>query len=171
MNYFFFPTEIKLDLNEINEHRGVNEFDNIVLLNDDITIEENNPYFRYIKTVKRNKANYDKISLKKNELYIIEFIHSYTMNDNIVKIQNLGNSYLKLYNRNIYNINDSFNIQNYTILYFYNYFENLGYKNFSGYNINLDKWKFIYLNPSCQIIPVPKLSSEVLNLKKKVKML
>ena len=170
-NELFFPTELKLDFNEINKHSGVNEFDNIVLLNDDITIDQNNPYFRYIKTVKNNNANYDKLDLKKNELYIFEFKHSYTMNDNIVKIQNKGNSYLKLYNKTIYNINDSLNIQNYTILYCYNYFENLGYKNFFGYNINLDKWKFLYLNPSCQIIPVAKLSSEVSVLKKKVEII
>lgn len=171
VNELFFPTELKLDFNEKYKQSGVNEFDNIVLLNDDITIDQNNPYFRYIKAFKNNNANYDKLDLKKNELYIFEFKHSYTMNDNIVKIENKGNSYLKLYNKNRYNINNSFNIQNYTILYCYNYFENLGYRNFSGYNINLDKWKFLYLNPSCQIIPVAKLSSEVSILKKKVKIL
>jgi len=165
---FIIPPELKIDLNEILNQSGINEFDNIVLLKDDIIINENNPYFRYIKTVKGSNAIYEKLELKKDEIYILEFKHSYKMNTDIVNIQNLGKSYVELYNKNIYDMEESFNFKDYKILYFYNYFEDLGYKNLTNLEIDIDKWKFLYLSPACQIIPVTKLSSEVAKLKKRI---
>ena len=53
------------------------------------------------------------------------------------------------------------------VLYFFNYFEKLQYKNLSGYNV--DNWKICYIRPSSQIIPVTNLS--VFKLEKKVKAL
>ena len=169
--FFKIPSDLKVDLNEIYTQSGINEFDNIVLLKDDIIINENNPYFRYIKTVQGSNAVYEKLELKKEVIYIIEIKHSYTMNKNIVDIQNLGKLYVEIYNKNVYDINETSNFQDFKILYFYNYFENLGYKNLSNLKLDQNKWKFLYLSPSCQIMPVTKLSSEVFSLKKKVTIL
>jgi len=169
--FFKIPSDLKVDLNEIYTQSGINEFDNIVLLKDDIIINENNPYFRYIKTVQGSNAVYEKLELKKEVIYIIEIKHSYTMNENIVNIQNLGKLYVEIYNKNVYAINETSNFQDFKILYFYNYFENLGYKNLSNLKLDQNKWKFLYLSPSCQIMPVTKLSSEVSELKKKVTIL
>jgi len=55
------------------------------------------------------------------------------------------------------------------ILYLYNNLENLGYRNLDGYGINLDFWRFLYINPSCQIVPVSKLSSEIMKLQNELK--
>ena len=169
--FFKIPSDLKVDLNEIYTQSGINEFDNIVLLKDDIIINENNPYFRYIKTVQGSNAVYEKLELKKEVIYVIEIKHSYTMNKNIVDIQNLGKLYVEIYNKNVYDINETSNFQDFKILYFYNYFENLGYKNLSNLKLDQNKWKFLYLSPSCQIMPVTKLSSEVSELKKKVTIL
>ena len=169
--FFKIPSDLKVDLNEIYTQSGINEFDNIVLLKEDIIINENNPYFRYIKTVQGSNAVYEKLELKKEVIYIIEIKHSYTMNENIVNIQNLGKLYVEIYNKNVYDINETSNFQDFKILYFYNYFENLGYKNLSNLKLDQNKWKFLYLSPSCQIMPVTKLSSEVSELKKKVTIL
>jgi hypothetical protein len=169
--FFKIPSDLKVDLNEIYTKSGINEFDNIVLLKEDIIINENNPYFRYIKTVQGSNAVYEKLELKKEVIYIIEIKHSYTMNKNIVDIQNLGKFYVEIYNKNVYDINETSNFQDFNILYFYNYFENIGYKNLSNLKLDQNKWKFLYLSPSCQIMPVTKLSSEVSELKKKVTIL
>ena len=67
--YFIIPTELKLNLNENNYKSGINEFDHVLLLKDDIKIDENNPYFRYIKTVVEQNnsisAIYKELELKK----------------------------------------------------------------------------------------------------------
>ena len=164
---FLFPNQYKLNLKEKINHSGINEFDHIVELNQELKINENNPYFRYIKEVKENNSKYGELILEEDELYIIEFKHSYKMDNKIAKIENLGKLYLTLYNRNVEN-KEQIKKKKYKILYFYNYFENLGYKNLSRYNITQDLWRFLYLNPSCQIVPVIHLSSEVTLLKKKV---
>ena len=169
--FFKIPSKLKIDLNEIITQSGVNEFDSIVLLKEDIIINENNPYFRYIKTVQGSNAVYEKLELKKDIIYIIEIKHSYTMNKKIVEIQDLAKTYMKLYNKNVYDIKEELNFQDFKILYFYNYFENLGYKNLSNWQLEQNKWKFLYLSPSCQIMSVTKLSSEVSTLKKKVAVL
>ena len=175
--YFIIPTELKLNLNENNYKSGINEFDHVLLLKDDIKIDENNPYFRYIKTVVEQNnsisAIYKELELKKNEIYIFEFKHSCKMNETIANIQNLGNLYLKLYNNNIYDIKETFNFISYKILYFYNYFENLSYwvlskSNLDKYGLDSKIWKFCYLTPSNQIMQVSKLSSKIIKLEKRV---
>ena len=162
------PTNLKLNLNEILDNSGVTEFDHIIKLNQDLTINENNPYFRYIKQVKTDERNspvkYGELVLKKNFIYILEFKSSFAMNKDIANLQNLSEKYLMLYN--IEQIPNNINNSQFSILYFYNNQENLGYRNFEGYNINLNLWRFLYINPSCQIVPVIKLSSEVKQLRK-----
>ena len=164
---FFIPNQHKLNLKENITHSGINEFDHIVELNQQLTINKNNPYFRYIKNMVGKNSEYGELILKEDELYIIEFKHSWKMNEKIARIEKLGQLYLTLYNRNVEN-KDQKKKKNYKILYFYNYFESLGYKYLSEYNINQELWRFLYLNPSCQIVPVINLSSEVSLLKKKV---
>ena len=90
------------------------------------------------------------------------------MNKKIVEIQDLAKSYMKLYNKNVYDIKEELNFQDFKILYFYNYFENLGYKNLSNWQLEQNKWKFLYLSPSCQIMPVTTLKKKVDVLEKKV---
>ena len=162
------PANLKLNLNEILDNSGVTEFDHIIKLNQDLTINENNPYFRYIKQVKTDERNspvkYGELVLKKNFIYILEFKSSFAMNKDIANLQNLSEKYLMLYN--IEQIPNNINNSQFSILYFYNNQENLGYRNFEGYNINLNLWRFLYINPSCQIVPVIKLSSEVKQLRK-----
>jgi hypothetical protein len=162
----------KLNLKEVDIYPGITEFDNVLLLNDDMIINENNPYFRYIKTVHGSNAVYEKLELKKNEIYLVELKYSYTMNEKIAGIQKSGKTYIELYKRDVYNNEKPIvDINNYKILYFYNYFENLGYKTFSRFNIDLSIWRLLYLNPSCQIVPVTKLTSRVSKLEKEVKSL
>ena len=155
-------------MNEIIEYSGVTEFDNIIKLNQDITINANNPYFRYIKQIKTEEKNYPvkygELVLKKNCIYILEFKNSFVMNEKIANLQYLSSEYVKLYNINNNNINNN----EFTILFFYNNREDLGYRNFGGFNINLDLWRFLYINPSCQIVPVAKLSSQIRLLKKEL---
>ena len=71
------PDEIKLDLNEQVDKSGVTEFDYIIKMNQDLTINSNNPYFRYIKKVntdeKNNPVEYGELLLKENYIYIFEF--------------------------------------------------------------------------------------------------
>lgn len=158
------PKGLKLNVNEIMDKSGVTEFDHIIKLNQNLTINENNPYFRYIKQIKTDEKNspvkYDELVLKENYIYIFEFKTSFVMNDDVAKLQNLSEEYVKLYNI------DQTSNNEFGILYFYNNRENLGYRSFDGYNINLDLWRFLYINPSCQIVPVIKLSSEVKQLRK-----
>ena len=169
---FAIPSDKKLNLKEDDIYPGITEFDNVLLLNDDMIINENNPYFRYIKTVHGSNAVYEKLELKKNEIYLVELKHSYTMNEKIAGIQKSGKTYIELYKRDVYNNEKPIvDINNYKILYFYNYFENLGYKTFSRFNIDLSIWRLLYLNPSCQIVPVTKLTSRVSKLEKEVKSL
>ena len=162
------PKDIKLDINEIVDKSGITEFDHIIKLNQDLTINVNNPYFRYIKQIKTNEKNspveYGELVLKKNYIYILEFKTSFTMNEDVAKLQNLSAEYVKQYNED--QTSNNINNSEFTILYFYNYQENLGYRSFDGFNINLNLWKFLYINPSCQIVPVIKLSSELKQLKK-----
>lgn len=165
---FIIPGDFKLNLNEVIQNSGINEFDNILLLKEDINININNPYFRFIKTVKGSNAIYSDLKFNSNEIYILEFKFSYKMNKDISNIENLGSDYIQLYNKNIYNFEKCLNFDSYKILYFYNYFESLGYKNISGYNLDTQKWSFLYLNPSCQIVSVTKLSSKVSKLEKRV---
>ena len=71
------------------------------------------------------------------------------MNEDIAKIENLGKLYFEIYNKNVKPIeNDGVRVEEFKILYFYNYLEKLGYKNLSQYNINKELWRFLYLNPS-----------------------
>lgn len=86
------------------------------------------------------------------------------MNKEVAKLQNLSAEYVKQYNED--QTSNNINNSEFRILYFYNYQENLGYRSFDGFNINLNLWKFLYINPSCQIVPVIKLSSELKQLKK-----
>ena len=162
------PTDFKLNLNEILDNSGVTEYDHIIKLNQDLTISENNPYFRYIKQVKTDERNspvkYGELVLKENFIYFLEFKTSFTMNEETAKLQNLSKKYVMLYN--IDQIPNNINNSQFSILYFYNNRENLGYRNFEGYGINLNLWRFLYINPSCQIVPVIKLSSEVKQLRK-----
>jgi hypothetical protein len=167
---FHIPMNLKLNLNEKCNKSGVNEFDHIIKLKDDLKINENNPYFRYIKIVNGSEVQYGELLLKKNEIYILEFKHAYQMNEDIAKIENLGKLYFEIYNKNVKPIeNDGVRVEEFKILYFYNYLEKLGYKNLSQYNINKELWRFLYLNPSCQIVPVTRLSAKVAILEKKVK--
>ena len=169
---FVVPEKYKLDLNEkISDFSGINEFDNIILLSQDFVINENNPYFRYIKTLNGGIAEYSNLEFKKNVIYILEFKHSYKMNEEIAKIEQIALKYLELYNKDICNIENSSNYSNYQILYFYNYLENIGYKNLTGYNINSNIWKFLYLGPSSQIAQVSNLSLKVKQLDQKVNVL
>ena len=165
---FYIPHEMKLNLKEKHKHTGINEFDNIIVLKEDMKIDQNNPYFRYLKTVQGSKTIYSDLELKKNVIYILEFKHAYRMDTKIASIQEKGNNYMELYNKNVYDVENSFHFSEYKILYFYNYLENLGYKNILSFNLNLDIWKFLYLSPSCQIAQVTNLSSKVLKLEKKV---
>ena len=169
---FVVPEKYKLDLNEkISDFSGINEFDNIILLSQDFVINENNPYFRYIKTLNGGIAEYSNLEFKKNVIYILEFKHSYKMNEEIAKIEQIALKYLELYNKDISNIENSSKYSDYQILYFYNYLENIGYKNLTGYNINSNIWKFLYLSPSSQIEQVSNLSLKVKQLDKKVNVL
>jgi hypothetical protein len=169
---FVVPEKYKLDLNEkISDFSGINEFDNIILLSQDFVINENNPYFRYIKTLNGGIAEYSNLEFKKNVIYILEFKHSYKMNEEIAKIEQIALKYLELYNKDISNIENSSKYSDYQILYFYNYLENIGYKNLTGYNINSNIWKFLYLNPSSQIAQVSNLSLKVKQLDQKVNVL
>lgn len=163
---FVIPEELKLNLEEKIKYLGINEYDNVLLLNCDLKIDENNPYFRYIKTFNGKEMIYEDLNLKKDIIYIIEMKHSYTMNKDVTKLDNLGRHYVELFNKSIYDNKEHLSFKHYKILYFYNYLENLGYKNISGYNI--DTWKICYIRPSSQIIPVTKLSSKVQKLEKKV---
>ena len=169
------PNEIKLDLKEEVDKSGVTEFDYIIKMNQDITINSNNPYFRYIKRVNTGEKNcpveYGELLLKENYIYFFEFKLSFSMNEKIARQENLAKEYISLYNVN--NINEGKipkenNISSYefAILLFYDNKENVGYRNFSGFDINLDYWRFLYINPSCQILPVSKLSSELIQLKR-----
>ena len=162
------PKDLKLNLNEIIDKSGVTEFDHIIKLNQDLSINTNNPYFRYIKQINTNKKNspveYGELVLKKNYIYILEFKTSFSMNDDVARLQHLSEEYVKLYNEN--QISNNINNREFGILYFYNNQENLGYRSFEGFNIDLNLWRFLYINPSCQIVPVIKLSSEVKQLKK-----
>ena len=164
-NIITVPKGFKLNSNEIIDKSGVNEFDHIIKLNQDLTINESNPYFRYIKQIKTDEKNspvkYGELVLKKDYIYILEFKTSFSINDDIARLQNLSEGYVKLYN-----VDQPSNNNEFGILYFYNNQENLGYKNFDGFHINLNLWRFLYINPSCQIVPVIKLSSEVEQLKK-----
>ena len=102
---FVVPEKYKLDLNEkISDFSGINEFDNIILLSQDFVINENNPYFRYIKTLNGGIAEYSNLEFKKNVIYILEFKHSYKMNEEIAKIEQIALKYLELYNKDICNI-------------------------------------------------------------------
>lgn len=169
---FVVPEKYKLDLNEkISDFSGINEFDNIILLSQDFVINENNPYFRYIKTLNGGIAEYSNLEFKKNVIYILEFKHSYKMNEEIAKIEQIALKYLELYNKDISNIENSSKYSDYQILYFYNYLENIGYKNLTGYNINSNIWKFLYLSPSSQIAQVSNLSLKVKQLDQKVNVL
>ena len=127
---FLFPNQYKLNLKEKINHSGINEFDHIVELNQELKINENNPYFRYIKEIKEKNSKYGELTLEEDEIYFLEFKHSYKMDDKIARIESLGKLYLTLYNRNVGN-EEPMKKKKYKILYFYNYFENLGYKNFS----------------------------------------
>ena len=169
------PNEIKLDLKEEVDKSGVTEFDYIIKMNQDITINSNNPYFRYIKRVNTGEKNcpveYGELLLKENYIYFFEFKLSFSMNEKIARQENLAKEYISLYNVN--NINEgkipkenNTSSYEFAILLFYDNKENLGYKNFSGFDINLDYWRFLYINPSCQILPVSKLSSELIQLKR-----
>ena len=162
------PKGLKLNVNEIIDKSGVTEFDHIIKLNQDLTINANNPYFRYIKQIKTSEKNspveYGELVLKQNYIYILEFKTSFIMNEDVAKLQNLSGEYVNLYNKD--QISNNNNNSEFTILYFYNYQENLGYRNFDGFGINLNLWRFLYINPSCQIVPVIKLSSEIKQLKK-----
>ena len=162
---FVIPEELKLNSEEKIKYLGINEYDNVLLLNCDLKIDENNPYFRYIKTFNGKEMIYEDLNLKKDIIYIIEMKHSYTMNKDVTKLDNLGRHYVELFNKSIYDNKKPLSFKHYKILYFYNYLENLGYKNISGYNI--DTWKICYIRPSSQIIPVTKLSSKVIKLEKK----
>ena len=63
------PKDIKLNINELVDKSGITEFDHIIKLNQDLTINVNNPYFRYIKQIKTNEKNspveYGELVLKK----------------------------------------------------------------------------------------------------------
>ena len=88
------------------------------------------------------------------------------MNDDIAKIEAHAKNYVKFYNTDITQIENTNQENEFKILYFYNNQENLGYRNISGYNITIDLWRFLYMNPSCQIVPIVNLSSEINQLKK-----
>ena len=162
------PDEIKLDLNEQVDKSGVTEFDYIIKMNQDLTINSNNPYFRYIKKVntdeKNNPVEYGELLLKENSIYIFEFKLSLSMNEKVARLENLAKEYINLYNANTKENN--INSYQFTILYFYDNKENVGYRNFSGFGIDMNYWRFLYINPSCQILPVSKLSSDLIQLKR-----
>ena len=163
--------KLKLNTSEnITDKKGFNEFDHIIQMKQDLTINKNNPYFRYIKKVNFNENNspiqYGDLALRKNEIYILEFKNSFTMNDDIAKIEAHAKNYVKFYNTDITQIENTNQENEFKILYFYNNQENLGYRNISGYNITIDLWRFLYMNPSCQIVPVVNLSSEIYQLNK-----
>ena len=175
LNKIKAPKEVKLDLNEEVDKSGVTEFDYIIKMNQELKINCSNPYFRYIKKVFTEKKNcpveYGELILKQNYIYIFEFKTSFVMNEDVARLENKSKEYVSLYNTNDTNdskisIENNINSCNFTILYFYNSLENLGYRNFSGYNIDFNYWHFLYINPSCQILTVSKLSSKVMQLQK-----
>ena len=102
------PNEIKLDLKEEVDKSGVTEFDYIIKMNQDITINSNNPYFRYIKRVNTGEKNcpveYGELLLKENYIYFFEFKLSFSMNEKIARQEKLAKEYISLYNVN--NINE-----------------------------------------------------------------
>ena len=167
------PKELKLNINEIVINKGINEFDNIIVLNENIMIEQNNQYFRYIKHVEilnnQTLVKYDNLNLEDNVLYIIEFKHAYHFNEDIANLENHSKLYMDIYNRNAIQINNAKIFTRFCILYFYNAQENLGYKNFLSFNITPNLWKFLYLNPASQIIPVIKLTKDVSEMKNEIK--
>lgn len=58
------------------------------------------------------------------------------MNEDVAKLQNLSAEYVKLFKED--QTSNNINNSEFTILYFYNYQENLGYRSFDGFNINLN---------------------------------
>ena len=163
---FTIPEELKLDLEEKVEQSGINEYDNVVILNTDLKIDKNNPYFRYIKIFNGKEFVHEELGLEKDIIYIMEIKHSYKMDKKVAGLDNLTKYYVELFNKSVYDKKINSNFKDYKILYFYNYFEKLGYKNLSGYNV--DNWKICYIRPSSQIIPVTNLSLRVFKLEKKV---
>ena len=170
---YMIPKELKLNPNENISYSGVNEYDNIIALNQNVNIDQHNPYFRYIKQVKIEKnissADYDDLNMEENVLYIIEFKHAYKFNEDIASLEQNSKLYMELINKNAVQTAVTKTFERFQILYFYNDQESLGYKNFKSFNIDLNLWKFLYLNPSCQIILVIKLNREVSELKYEVK--
>ena len=67
---YMIPKELKLNPNENISYSGVNEYDNIIALNQNVNIDQHNPYFRYIKQVKIEKnissADYDDLNMEEN---------------------------------------------------------------------------------------------------------
>jgi len=166
---FIIPTKFKLNLNEKISKSGINEYDHVIEMTQNLIINENNSYFRYIKNAKDLDIQYGDLTLDKKKIYIIELKHSFKKIENKKRIENLGYLYLKLYNNNTTGEENQAQMHEFQILYFYNYFENLGYGNFTQISsLNLNLWRFLYLKPSCQIVPMVKLSSEVSKLKKNV---
>ena len=139
--------KLKLNMNENIDKSGVKEFDHIIQLKQDLTIDKSNPYFRYIKKINFNENNspvqYSDLILKKNEIYILEFKTSFSMNKDVAKIEETSKNYVKLFNIDITQIESSNQENEFKILYFYNNLENLGYRNLSGYNINIELWRFL----------------------------
>lgn len=65
---FIIPVQLKLDLNENCEHCGVNEYDHVIEMTQDLTIDKNNPYFRYIKNAEGLNVQSEFLAFEKNKI-------------------------------------------------------------------------------------------------------
>lgn len=166
MKKIFFISN-NINLNEICLYSGVNEFDHVIKMNEDLIIEKNNPYFRHL-VYNYNIINED-LKLKKDNVYFLEFKKSFQKEKTFGDIEKNAKLYCEMIEANVYPINININTKKFQILYLYNNLENTGYDNIKDSSLNADVWKFLYVNPSCHIPSYVSLSIKFNCLENEVK--
>ena len=163
---FFLPLNCKINLNKRELKYGYNEFDQVILIKEDCTIKKDNPYFKYIKYNPNNddKYNSEDLSLAKNFVYFLEFKSNGNLIKNVEEDAKKNNLYTNLFNNNVMNNLQIPNLLQNLSLYVYNSSEQTGYKKIEKYTNN-NNVKLLYLNPSCQIVPLMNLKTQVYDLK------
>lgn len=161
---FFLPFNSKINLNKRELKYGYNEFDQVILLKEDCTIKKDNPYFQYIKHLNYDNYKTEDLQLTKNCVYFLKFKSKGFLIKNVEKDEKRNNLYVNLFNNKVMdNLRIPYLFQNFS-LYVYNSSEQTGYDKIKKY-ANNNNVKLLYLNPSCKIVPIMNLKTQVYELK------